>query len=177
MDSDLSSDQNPVVDSPRDPVLICVPPKHILYPMELPCEVRERFRAFGSVGGHRRAARMSATERTAVARRAAATRWIRERFGVSSFEQLGLPGAEEVDTGLTDLAYERATAESLAVSLAAPRLRREGVPVTNVLGDPERRLYELLSRTEAELAHARYSAWLRRLVSFADACRLARVES
>lgn len=43
--------------------------------------------------------------------------------------------------------------------------------------DPERRLYELLSRTEGQLAHVRYNAWLRRLVSFADACRLARVES
>lgn len=120
---------------------------------------------------------MSAPERKAVARRAAAARWIRERFGASSFGQLGLPGGEEVDAGLADLAYERTTPESLAVSLAAPRLRREGVPVSNVLDDPERRLYELLSRTEGELAHARYNAWLRRLVSFADACRLARVES
>lgn len=68
------------------------------------------------------------------------------------------------------------TPESLAVSLAAPRLRREGVPVGNVLDDPERRLYELLSRSEGDLAHARYNAWLRRLASFADACRLARVD-
>ncbi len=119
---------------------------------------------------------MSATERTAIARRAAAARWIRARFGAPGFERLGLPGGEEVDAGLADLAYERTTPESLAVSLAAPRLRREGVPVGNVLHDPERRLYELLSRTEGELAHARYNAWLRRLSSFADACRRARVD-
>jgi len=117
---------------------------------------------------------MSGTKRRAIARRAAGSRWIRERFGAPSFEELGLPGGEEVDAGLADLAYERTTPESLAVSLAAPRLRREGVPVSNVLDDPERRLYEILSRTEGDLAHARYNAWLRRLVSFADACHLAR---
>jgi len=120
---------------------------------------------------------MSGLERRAVARRAAGSRWIRERFGAPSFEELGLPGGEEVDAGLADLAYDRTTPESLAVSLAAPRLRREGVPVSNVLDDPERRLYEILSRTEGDLAHARYNAWLRRLVSFADACRLARRKS
>lgn len=120
---------------------------------------------------------MSGSQRTAVARHAAITRWIRDRFGAPTFEQLGLPGGEEIDAGLADLAYERTTREGLAVSLAAPRLRREGVPVTNVLEDPERRLYELLSRTEGELAHARYNAWLRRLVSFADACRIARLEN
>ncbi|NNK48781.1 MAG: hypothetical protein HKP01_07905 [Gemmatimonadetes bacterium] len=118
---------------------------------------------------------MSGKERTAVARHAAAVRWIRARFGGPSFGELGLPGGEEVDAGLADLAHGRTTPESLAVSLAAPRLRREGVPVNNVLDDPERRLYELLSKTEGDLAHARYNAWLRRFVSFADACRLVRV--
>lgn len=144
--------------------------------MELPDEVRERFRAYGRAGGRRRALRLSGAERTAIARHAAATRWIRQRFGASSFEALGLPGGEEVDAGLADLAQGRTTAESLAVSLAAPRLRREGVPVSNPLDDPERGLYELLSQTEGDLAHARYNARLRQLVSFADACRLARVE-
>lgn len=145
--------------------------------MKLPREVRERFRAYGRVGGRRRAARLDPTERTAIARHAAAIRWIRGRFGEPSFGRLGLPGGEEVDAGLADLAYGRTTPESLAVSLAAPRLRREGVPVRHVLEDPERRLYELLSRTEGDLAHARYNAWLRRLVSFADACRLVRAAS
>jgi hypothetical protein len=144
--------------------------------MELPDEVREQFRAYGQAGGHRRAARMSAARRRAIARHAAARRWIRERFGATGFEELGLPGGETIDAGLADLAYDRTTPESLAVSLAAPRLRREGVPVGNVLEDPERRLYELLSNTEGDLAHARYNAWLRRLVSFADACHLARLD-
>lgn len=117
---------------------------------------------------------MSPEARSAVARRAATARWIRHRFGETSFEQLGLPGGDIVDAGLADLASGRTTRQSLAVSLAAPRLRREGVPVGRVLEDPERRLFELLSRAEGDLAHARYNAYLQRLVSFADACRVAR---
>lgn len=144
--------------------------------MELPEEIRAHFQEHGAEGGRRRAAGMTAAERSAVARRAAVARWIRHRFGASSFERLGLPGGEVVDTGLADLAHGRTTEESLAVSLAAPRLRREGVPVGPVLDDPERRLFELLSRSAGELAHARYNGWLRRLVSFADACRMARVD-
>lgn len=117
---------------------------------------------------------MTPGARRAVARRAAAARWIRHRFGAASFEELGLPGGDLIDAGLADLASERTTLESLAVSLAAPRLRREGVPVGPALEDPERRLFERLARTEGDLAHARYNAYLTRLVSFADACRLIR---
>jgi hypothetical protein len=65
--------------------------------------------------------------------------------------------------------------ESLLVALAAPRLRDEGVSVPLVdVPEPERKLYRLLSRTEGELAHARYLAHLGRIASFADACRVAR---
>ncbi|MFQ5678840.1 MAG: hypothetical protein ACE5HP_05210 [Gemmatimonadota bacterium] len=144
--------------------------------MELPEEVRKRFRQWGRAGGHRRADRLSPAVRRAVARRAATARWIRHRFGEASFERLGLPGGDTVDAGLAALADGRTTPESLAVSVAAPRLRREGVPVGPVLEDPERRLFEWLSRTEGDLAHARYNAVLRRLVSFADACRSARID-
>jgi hypothetical protein len=149
---------------------------YVYLDMDLPDEVREQFRRYGQAGGRRRAERMAPASRRAVARRAAAARWIRWRFGAPSFEAVGLPGGEVVDTGLADLAAERVTPESLAVSIAAPRLRREGVPIGPVLDDPERRLFDLLLATEGELAHARYNAWLRRLVSFADACRLARAD-
>lgn len=142
--------------------------------MRLPPDIRERFRHFGRAGGRQRAARMSAEARRAVARRAATARWIKERFGASSFETLGLPGGAIVDAGLADLAAGKATAESLLVSLAAPRLRREGVPIGSVEADPEERLYEMLSRTEGDLAHARYGAQLLQAVSFADACRTVR---
>lgn len=102
------------------------------------------------------------------------SRWIRERFGDSSFEALGLPGGETVDAGLADLVAGKPTAESLVVSLASPRLRREGVPIGQPLENPEERLYELLAQTDPGLAHSRYNALLRLLVSFADACHLAR---
>lgn len=144
--------------------------------MDLPEKVREGFRAHGRNGGRARAARLTAAERRAIARHAAAARWIRHRFGGASFERLGLPGGEIVDAGIADLVHGRVTCESLAVSLAAPRLAREGVPVAHPLPDPERRLYELIAREDPELAHARYGAWQRRLVSFADACRVARLD-
>lgn len=141
--------------------------------MKLPAEIREQFRGYGRAGGLARAARMSPEQRKVVARRAATARWIRERFGASDFASLGLPGGDTVDAGLADLATGKVTAESLLISLAAPRLRREGVPIGSVHEDPEDRLFELLSRDSPDLAHARYGAWLRRIVSFADACRVA----
>ncbi len=144
--------------------------------MDLPEDVLERFREAGRSGGQRRAALLPPDRRTTIARQAAAVRWLRRRFGAASFEELGLPGWEIVDPGLADLAAERVTNESLAISIAAPRLRREGVPVSPELEEPERRLYRSLAATEGGLAHARYNAILRRLVSFADACRLARID-
>lgn len=142
--------------------------------MKLPKEIRARFVRHGREGGKTRAARLSAEVRRATARRAASTRWVRERFGASSFAELGLPGGEIVDRGLADLADGTISLESLAVSLAAPRLRREGLPIGAVQADPEDRLYELLSRSTGDLAHARYAAYLEQIASFADACRLAR---
>ncbi|MGH8194103.1 MAG: hypothetical protein ACREQ8_06865 [Woeseiaceae bacterium] len=142
--------------------------------MKLPREIRERFGRYGRQGGKIRAARMSPEKRSATARRAAASRWIRERFGASSFAALGLPGGDIVDTGLAHLADGTTSAESLVVSLAAPRLRREGVPIGSVQADPEDCLYELLSEAAGDLAHARYSAYLQQVTSFADACHLVR---
>lgn len=89
------------------------------------------------------------------------------------FADLGLPGGDMVDAGLNDLASGRTSVASLLVSLAAPRLRREGVPVTNPQPDPEQRLYRLLESTEGGLAYARYNAYLRLITSFADSCPAA----
>lgn len=144
--------------------------------MRLPHAIRERFRRHGRDGGRKRAARLTPATRRAIARRAASARWIRAHFGASSFEDVGLPGGDVVDKGLLDLAAERVTVESLLLSLAAPRLRREGVPLSTVHTNPENRIYDLLSRTEGDLAHARYRAYLRQLASFADACRMARLD-
>jgi len=145
--------------------------------LHLPEEVREAFRAYGRAGGFARSARLTAQRRSEIARLAVGARWIRRRFGSASFAELGLPGGDIVDQGLTDLAAGRASEESLAVSLAAPRLRREGVPVPReVAADPESRLYARLGQANPELAHSRYTALSRRLVSFADACPSARID-
>jgi hypothetical protein len=114
---------------------------------------------------------MSPKGLSAVARLAALRRWIRARFGAPSFEALGLPGGDLIDAGLAALAAGEETIESLLVSVAAPRLRREGVPLPrDVVMDADIRLYRLLERADPELAHARYLAYLRRAASFADAC-------
>jgi len=145
--------------------------------MRLPKSVRERFRACGRDGGRARASRMSPRERHLVARKAAIGRWVRVRFGAPDFEVLGLPGGEVIDAGLAALAAGEESIESLLVSLAAPRLRREGVPLTHdVLPDADVRLYRLLERTDPKMAHARYLAYLRQVASFADACAGARVK-
>ncbi|HCL30237.1 MAG TPA: hypothetical protein DIC52_17625 [Candidatus Latescibacteria bacterium] len=145
--------------------------------MKLPGSIRERFQAYGRQGGRERAARMSPELRKAVARNAAIRRWTKVRFGVSSFALSGLPGGDAIDAGLVDLAAGRESVESLVVSLAAPRLRREGVPVPrNPIADANSRLYRLLEKSDGELAHARYNAWLRQAASFADACAGVRID-
>jgi hypothetical protein len=143
--------------------------------MRLSKDVRARFQAHGRSGGNARARRLSADARKAIARQAAIRRWVRARFGDTHFAALGLPGGAMIDKGLDDLAAGRETAEALAISLAAQRLRREGVPVPDArFPDAEWRLYQLLERAHGDLAHARYLAHLRQVASFADACRLAR---
>ena len=143
--------------------------------MKLPRAVLARFREHGKAGGHARARRMPPENRKAVARLAARRRWTRERFGHESFAALGLPGGEILDAGLADLDRQAETVESLLVSIAEPRLRREGVPMSrDVLTDPEERLYRSLERSAGDLAHARYSAYLRQAAAFCDACRTAR---
>ena len=42
--------------------------------------------------------------------------------------------------------------------------------------DPEDRLYALLVESEGDLAHARYNALRQEAVSFANACRAARLD-
>lgn len=143
----------------------------------MPKTVRERFRAYGREGGRTRAERMSPEARRAVARHAAMRRWIRSRFGGSDFATMGLPGGELVDRGLADLARGEETLASLAVSLAAPRLRREGVPVPRVvLQNADHRLYRKLEEMAPGLAHHRYLAYLRQLESFASACGRTRIQ-
>jgi hypothetical protein len=149
----------------------------MLCAMKLPEDVRERFRREGRRGGRARADALPAARRSAIARHAAIRRWIRARFGAPSFAEIGLPGGATIDKGLADLAAGDCSVESLLVSLAAPRLRREGVPLPpERLEDADGRCYRLLERMHGDLAHARYLAWLRQVASFADACLRARTD-
>jgi hypothetical protein len=46
--------------------------------------------------------------------------------------------------------------------------------VQSSVADPEKRLYELLASVDADTAHARYNALIRRLVSFERAAECVR---
>jgi hypothetical protein len=85
-----------------------------------------------------------------------------------------LPGHDLIDQGLKDLADGTETAESLLVSIGAPRLRQLGVPIPEAFPCSEHRLYALLSRSDPDSAHSRYNALLRRLVSFERALACVR---
>ena len=85
-----------------------------------------------------------------------------------------LPGGDLVTEGLDDLANGRETIAAFLVSVGAPRLRALGFDVRGAMSDPEHRLYELLARENADAAHGRYNALVRRLVSFERAAACAR---
>jgi len=77
-----------------------------------------------------------------------------------------IPGSELVEAGLRDLAEGRCTIPALIVSIGAPRLRQLGLEVTSPIENAEHALYELLAAEDADSAHGRYNAFIRRLVSF-----------
>ena len=78
----------------------------------------------------------------------------------------GLPGGDLVEAGLADIARGVESVEALLVAIGAPRLRRLGFAVPDVVVSPEHRLYERLRREDPDAAHSRYNALVRRLVSF-----------
>ena len=78
----------------------------------------------------------------------------------------GLPGAELVTKGLSDLAQGVESQESLLVSIGSPRLRRLGFTIAEPFPSPEHRLYELLRLAHGDAAHSKYNALIRKLVSF-----------
>lgn len=85
-----------------------------------------------------------------------------------------LPGGDLVMEGLDDLAQGRETIAALLVSIGAPRLRALGFPPARAEPDAEHRLYAMLAREDADSAHGRYNALVRRLVSFERAAACAR---
>ena len=86
----------------------------------------------------------------------------------------GIPGAELVTMGLSDLSAGLETPAACLVSIGAPRLRQVGVTVPDPLPDPEHRLYTLLAAENSDSAHSRYNGFVRRLVSFERALACGR---
>ncbi len=83
-----------------------------------------------------------------------------------------LPGADLVEQGIADLREHRETKEALLVSIGSPRLQMLGIDVPDPIATPEHRLYELLARENADAAHGRYNALVRRLTSFEHAAAI-----
>ncbi len=82
----------------------------------------------------------------------------------------GLPGAELVRDGLSDLRAGRRSPSALLVSMSSERLRAAGIDVpTATIADAPAELHRLLERNEPAAAHAQYNALRRRLVSFCEA--------
>jgi hypothetical protein len=84
-----------------------------------------------------------------------------------------LPGAGLVQRGVADLDAGRESAESLLVSIGAPRLRSVGIELSSPIPSPEHKLYLLLMREKGDAAHSAYNALIRRLVSFERAAACA----
>ena len=80
-----------------------------------------------------------------------------------------LPGAELVATGINDLRRGTFSMHALLVLIGARRLRDAGLEIPQPCDAPERpelALYTALCEQGYEDAHARYNAYIRRLVSF-----------
>jgi hypothetical protein len=84
-----------------------------------------------------------------------------------------LPGEELIRNGAADLVQGVESADSLLVSIGAPRLMRLGVSTAPPLPAPERRLYERLAAEDPDSAHSRYNALVRLLVSYERAAECA----
>lgn len=87
-----------------------------------------------------------------------------------------LPGADLIREGLRDLEAGVESVPALLVLVGAPRLRNLGVnvPRDTSAAPPEHRLYDLLASDDADSAHSRYNALIRRLVSFERAAECVR---
>lgn len=141
--------------------------------MKLAPEVKKFLAAIGRTGGRARARSHSKNDLAAMARGAALSRWMQEKFGVDTFEELGLPGAEIVDIGLSELSKGNTDGiEALAVAEGEPRLRYLGVPVARTAAaivNPREKLYRAMESHHGGMAHERFAAYLDRMDSFCDA--------
>jgi len=81
-------------------------------------------------------------------------------------ESCGLPGADLIAAGIADLEAGVESIPALLVSIGAPRLRSLGLTIPAPREQAEHRLYVYLAREDADGAHSRYNALIRRFVSF-----------
>lgn len=81
-------------------------------------------------------------------------------------DMTALPGRDLIEAGLDDLAQGKQSVPALLVAIGAPRLRQLGMTVPVGPARPEHLLYALLAHEDADSAHGRYNALIRRLVSF-----------
>jgi hypothetical protein len=81
----------------------------------------------------------------------------------------GLPAAERIERGLSELAAGVESVDALLVAIGAPRLARAGLRVparATEYQEAELRLYALLGRQGSHDPYSEYNALLRELVSF-----------
>lgn len=91
------------------------------------------------------------------------------RTGIST-----LPGGDLIERGLADRRSGLVSVEALLVSIGAPRLAQLGFEVPDPIPAAERQLYDRLHAEDADSAHGRYNALVRRLVSFERAAACVR---
>jgi hypothetical protein len=95
-------------------------------------------------------------------------------MGILDKESMGgLPGAELIERGVSDLESGIESMEALLVSIGASRLTGLGIRIRSPIPSAEHRLYALLSEEDPDGAHSRYNALIRRLVSFERAAECA----
>lgn len=89
---------------------------------------------------------------------------------MESIDFNSLPGGDLIRRGLDELAAGVESEAALLVQIGAPRLRALGLSVPEINSTPpEHRLYNLLASSDADSAHSRYNALVRRLVRFEQA--------
>lgn len=134
--------------------------------------VRKYLKTIGQKGGKERAKKLSSEVLSAQAQRAVMTRWIRRRFGVDSFKDLGLPGWEIIDLGLRDLVEGNTNSvNALVVLELRPRLRFLGVPVPKILDHISNiriLIYNKMKEEHRGMVYVRFCALLERADSFCD---------
>jgi hypothetical protein len=89
-----------------------------------------------------------------------------------------LPLYEIIEKGIKKLntsSRPKPTLETLIVSIGAPKLISNGLPLRRTIKNPEHKLYDYLAKKfSPERAYSLYNSYIRRLVSFERALQCAK---